>query len=72
MNRARSIAALLVFLSGTGCPHAFGRGGTIDRAIHQDVIDNLRDNDCEPEMIMAECGPERFQHCKELCENPPK
>jgi hypothetical protein len=35
-RRAVLAAAAGWLLISTGCPHAFGKGGTIDRAAHQD------------------------------------
>lgn len=30
------LMSLLALVGGAGCPHAFGKGGTIDRAVHKD------------------------------------
>ena len=70
MKRALIAAWTLVLLGGTGCPHAFGRGGTIDRAIHKDVIASLRKADCTPQKVREACGDELYDLCMEECEDP--
>jgi hypothetical protein len=59
-----------VLLGAAGCPHAFGRGGTIDRAVYKDIIENLRANDCNPEKVREVCGDEFYDACMEECEDP--
>lgn len=41
---------ILVLAITAGCPHAFGRGGTIDRAALKDVMESIRQN-CTKEQI---------------------
>ncbi len=54
-------AAALLMVGTLGCPHAFGRGGTIDRAVHKDATQTARppmDYDC----------PVLAQDVEEFCE----
>jgi hypothetical protein len=47
--------ACVVGLAGlTGCPHAFGRGGTLERAVAKDVEENL-------DQMQSECTDEIFK-----------
>lgn len=72
MKRALSAAWMLVLLGETGCPHAFGRGGSIDRAIHKDVIASSRKDDCDPQTVLEVCGDEPYDLCMQECEDPSK
>ena len=64
-------AACALWLAGvTGCPHAFGRGGTIDRAAAKDLEERLEDYpDCTPEVYQELClsEPHDAQACFEKC-----
>lgn len=43
--KTAGVCALL--LAGSlGCPHAFGRGGTIDKAMHKDLMEQLKNGKC--------------------------
>lgn len=61
----------VLWLGGvTGCPHAFGRGGTLDRAMAMDIEERLEDYpDCTPEVHQEICLSERrdAQACFERC-----
>jgi hypothetical protein len=52
-----------------GCPHAFGRGGTIDSAVHQDVREGLDDDDgCTPQEYEENCVPDpNSEQCRKVC-----
>ena len=56
------LAVIMVFLLalGTGCPHTWGRGGTIDRAMEKDIQERLRQQRCH-------IGLEKWL---ELCSEP--
>ncbi|MCY1081669.1 hypothetical protein [Archangium lansingense] len=43
---------------GTGCPHAWGRGGTIDEALAKDMREYLSNQNCtlEDEEWQEQCG----------------
>lgn len=61
-----------VWLAGlTGCPHAFGRGGSIDRAAEKDVKENLgpQRRDCTAEDRARFCanGQQRSEACLRVC-----
>jgi hypothetical protein len=62
---------LWVLLTMTGCPHAFGKGGTIDRALLKDMMENTRPHkvtDCKPATLQAICLPETFEECRRQCQ----
>jgi hypothetical protein len=40
----------LSLLSTTACPHSWGRGGTMDRAVHKDVEHALQEEECTEEI----------------------
>jgi hypothetical protein len=58
MGRLQVGAIILAAMAMTGCPSGFGREGRIDKAVHQDVQDNL---------IITRCSEARK---KEVCEGP--
>jgi hypothetical protein len=60
----------VLLLAGTlGCPHAFGRGGTIDRASHKDLMEMLKDGPCSDADIKRFCSPGRdLETCLNLCD----
>jgi hypothetical protein len=54
----------------TACPHAFGKGGTIDRAVLKDMFDNARLldlQDCRPATLHEICLPEKLKECEQQC-----
>jgi hypothetical protein len=57
-------------LVGTlGCPHAFGRGGTIDRAMHKDLMAQLKDGKCTLDQINRYCAEGKdLEDCLDQCE----
>lgn len=68
----RHIPLLLwVLLTSTACPHAFGKGGTIDRAVLKDMEENarpLRLTDCGPKTLQAICLPQKLEECARQCQ----
>jgi hypothetical protein len=65
-------AACVLWLAGlTGCPHAFGRGGTIDRAVAKDMKENVgpQRRRCTEEVRKRLCptGQESSEECLEVC-----
>jgi hypothetical protein len=59
-----------MLLVGTACPHAFGKGGTIDRAVLKDMEESARPlklKDCEPETLRALCHPKKLAECERQC-----
>jgi len=78
MSRRLLMLALLLTVE-TGCPHAWGRGGTIDMAVRKDINESWRDG-CwiSKEAWYAVCGDEFWRRpkdewwrCPESC-RPPK
>jgi hypothetical protein len=72
MSRRRLV--LMLLLTGvTGCPETWGRDGTIERALHRDVLENyLEDSTCDlgREEWLDFCGTEdgrRPASCPEGC-----
>ncbi|HYO71719.1 MAG TPA: hypothetical protein VEU33_37145 [Archangium sp.] len=69
--RRGSIPLLLCVLFGsTACPHAFGKGGTIDRAVLKDMMKStepLTLTDCGPATLRAICLPEKLAECERQC-----
>jgi hypothetical protein len=55
-----AVIVLLLLVLGTGCPHAWARGGTIDRALEKDIQERLRQQRCH-------IGSEKWL---ELCAEP--
>lgn len=49
-----------------GCPHAFGRGGTIDRAALKDVMENIQQN-CTKQQIEQYCQNIESEECMNHC-----
>ncbi|REG20347.1 hypothetical protein ATI61_12247 [Archangium gephyra] len=61
---------LCVLFSSTACPHAFGKGGTIDRAVLKDMEESVRQpklRDCGPVTLQAICLPEKLAECERQC-----
>lgn len=63
--------ACVLWLAGlTGCPHAFGRGGTIDRAMAKDVKESLAPlPKCTSKLLEELCPPnqEPSAECLRVC-----
>lgn len=59
----------LVLAMAAGCPHAFGRGGTVDRAVLKDVMERIHQN-CTKQDIERYCqnveSEECFAHCVDV------
>jgi len=64
-------AWILVLLMGgaLGCPHTFGRKGTLDRAAHKDAIEGIRsEDDCPLEDVEQFCAESpNPEDCLERC-----
>jgi hypothetical protein len=55
--RWKTAALCALALAGTlGCPHAFGRGGTIDRATLKDLEEHLATTKCTQDQLDLYCG----------------
>ena len=56
-------------LGGTlGCPHAFGRGGTIDRATLKDLKEQLKNSPCTKQQRDLYCSEGKdLEECLEQC-----
>lgn len=67
MKPVHAVAWMLVVMLGAGCPHAFGKGGTIDRAVLKDIIDNLRRDGCDTDDILEACGEDGYEQCEAEC-----
>lgn len=52
--KTAGVCALLL-AAGLGCPHAFGRGGTIDKAVHKDLMEQLQGGPCTKRDIEHFC-----------------
>jgi hypothetical protein len=46
----------LALIGTLGCPHAFGRGGTIDRAASKDLKAQLGTARCDEQQLETFCG----------------
>jgi hypothetical protein len=57
-------------LVGTlGCPHAFGRGGTIDKAMLKDLKERLKDGRCTEDDFRRYCAPGMdLEDCLDQCD----
>ena len=70
VNHRNMTLWLMLLLASTACPHAFGKGGTIDRAVLKDMEETarpLRLTDCEPKTLQAVCLPEKLEECERQC-----
>jgi hypothetical protein len=60
---------LMALVTATACPHSFGRQGTIDRAVHRDLMDRLRVN-CTENELEAFCEDPVSESCLKNCGEP--
>ncbi|KFA93022.1 hypothetical protein [Archangium violaceum] len=70
MRRGYIPLLLWVLVGGTACPHAFGKGGTIDRAVLKDMMEStepLKLTDCGQATLQAICLPEKLVECERRC-----
>lgn len=76
----RLLMLIPVLVLETGCPHAWGRGGTIDEALTKDMRDYLSNRNCtlQDEEWWEQCGenfwsrPDIEQYACPLECQPPK
>jgi hypothetical protein len=54
MRAVHAATGLCLLVGALGCPHAFGRGGTIDRAAHKDAEAMFDEEECPPKETLAE------------------
>jgi hypothetical protein len=68
--RGKRLWVCTLSLVGTlGCPHAFGRGGTIDRAIHKDLMERLKGGPCSDRDLRQFCAIGMdVESCLDKCE----
>ncbi|SET98913.1 hypothetical protein SAMN05443639_106190 [Stigmatella erecta] len=59
--------AILALIGTTNCPHSFGRGGTVDRAIHKDTLE-LYEAGCTDEERIRVCKGKSPEECAEICD----
>jgi hypothetical protein len=60
---------LLSLAGGLGCPHAFGRGGTIDKAMHKDLMEQLKNGPCSERDRRRYCSVgQDLEECFLRCE----
>lgn len=70
MRRGYIPLLLWVLFGSTACPHAFGKGGTIDRAVLKDMMESRGPpqlTDCGPATLRAICLPEKLVECERQC-----
>lgn len=67
MARASVVGGGLILVVASGCPHAYGIEGSIDRAVLRDLIENASHEDCPEEEIRDICG-EVFADCMADCQ----
>lgn len=60
------LLCVLSLLGATGCPDAFGKGGRIDRAAHQDAME-LRQRYCSDAERARFCKDPQSAECREQC-----
>jgi hypothetical protein len=69
--RWMQVASVLWLVGLTGCPHAFGRGGTMERAAAKDTKENLDQQhpDCTPRVrkVLCPTGQPRSEDCLRVC-----
>jgi hypothetical protein len=59
---------VLALVGSLGCPHSFGRGGTLDKAVRKDVKEGLDTQKCTQEELELYCdedpdGAECLREC---------
>ena len=60
---------LLLAVMMAGCPHAFGRGDTIDRAVLKDIHENMRHCSLSLEEFEKYCLIEDDERCPPSCQS---
>ncbi len=56
----------LCLVTSLGCPHEYAREGTVDRAVHKDVMERQRQR-CSEEDLERFCKDEESAQCREKC-----
>ncbi len=59
----------MALATATACPHSFGREGTIDRAVHKDLMERLRTN-CTQDEFELFCEDPTSNMCLKKCGGP--
>ena len=63
-----AVLCALALVGTLGCPHAFGRGGTVDKAAHKDVKEQLDTTRCNEDELKRYCGEDADEdECAERC-----
>lgn len=58
----------LSLIGALGCPHAFGRGGTIEKAMHKDLMERVKNGRCTKEERDIYCAEgEDLEECLNRC-----
>ncbi|OJH40776.1 hypothetical protein BON30_07490 [Cystobacter ferrugineus] len=65
--RASVVGGGLILLVASGCPHAYGIEGTIDRAVLKDLIENASHKQCPEDEIRGLCDGDQFVDCMADC-----
>jgi len=69
VRRRGLLSCVLLLIGALGCPHSFGRRGTIDRAVHKDVMEQLKDGRCTLEQLRLYCAVGMdLEECIDRCE----
>ncbi len=58
---------MLVLLLSSGCPHTYGIGGTLDRAVLKDMVESLSQKGCPVSGLRELCGEDGFEECLDDC-----
>lgn len=72
----RLLTAMLLLAVETGCPHAFGRDGTIDMAMRKDMAEYYKNRNCPmpieewEDLCDNQHGHETQPECPKECEPP--
>ncbi|HYO54331.1 hypothetical protein [Archangium sp.] len=69
LRPALLLAGFLLAAMMAGCPHAFGRGGTIDRAVLKDIHENMRHCSLSLEEFEKYCLIEDDERCPPSCQS---
>ena len=56
----------LCLVTSLGCPHEYAREGTVDRAVHKDVMERQQQR-CSDEDLERFCTDEDSAQCREKC-----